>query len=103
MAKKPTILNFLVYVNSCGISVTHLSDSIGFPVEEEKQHPILLPPTYNISENESRFKYVDDLSLAEAINLKDLEQVNQIMPRPLNYRERTQHQLPPHKSKLQQT
>ena len=47
--------------------------------------------------------YVDYLTQAEAISLSDLEPINRDTPRPLQYRDRTLHQLPGHKSKLQQT
>ena len=48
------ILNFLVYVNSCGMSLSHLAESMGCPPQESLQPPILPPPTYHIYEDESR-------------------------------------------------
>ena len=51
---------------------------------------------------ESHFIYVDDLSEAEAINLKNqLTLDNTPKPRPFNFHERTQHHLPRERSLLQ--
>ena len=63
-------------------------------------HPLLPLPPPHISKNSSRFKYIDDLALCEAINLKNLETIE--MERPLNYRDRTMHHLPSTKSSLQE-
>ena len=46
-------------------------------------------------------KYFDDLSLLEAINLKDLEKDWRAQEFPLEYHRRTGHFLPPGKSKIQ--
>ena len=50
------------------------------------------------------WKYVDDLTIAEAVDLKTklkLDEENTLV-KPLTYHERTQHILPPENSKVQQ-
>ena len=87
------ILSFLVYVNSCGVPFDkmmeciqheHKEKYIGRPHEEHDNppinnlgwvkicHPILPLPDAHISESQSRFKYIDDLSAAEAIKTSNL-------------------------------
>ena len=50
------------------------------------------------------WKYVDDLTLAEAIDLKTLleKDTNNVLEKPLTYHNRTEHILPPHKSRVQE-
>ena len=47
-------------------------------------------------------KYLDDLSLATAVNLKESLVVDPDLPRPLSYHERTNHTLPPDKNTMQE-
>ena len=49
------------------------------------------------------WKYVDDLTVAEAIMLKDtlIEDENETLEKPLTFHDRTKHLLPPDKSKVQ--
>ena len=76
------VLNFLVYINSCGIPLSQLTDSISASLNGEIHHTILPQPPPHISETQSRFKYIDDLALAEAINLKDLIPITEPIPQP---------------------
>ena len=48
------------------------------------------------------FKYIDDLTLTEAINLREKLTVNSNPAHPLNYHERTLHELPETNCKTQQ-
>ena len=45
-------------------------------------------------EPEDRFKYIDDNVSAEAVKIKKLVPITRDMDRPLNYRDRTLHELP---------
>ena len=56
-------------------------------------HPVLPEPDPNVKEREARLKYIDDNVTAEAINISDLVPITKDMERPLNYRDRTLHQL----------
>ena len=62
--------------------------------------PLPPPPA---TEEEARFKYIDDMTLCQVVNLKDLEEINEPVDRPLNSRDRTMHFLPESKNKLQKT
>ena len=50
------------------------------------------------------WKYVDDLTLAEAIDLKTMleKYTKNVLEKPLTYHNRTEHLLPPHKSRVQE-
>ena len=82
------ILNFLVYINSCGVPFDkmveclqheHKEQYVGLPVNEGEQppihtlgwtkicHPVLPQPDLFTSENQAMFKYIDDMTVAEAI------------------------------------
>ena len=50
----------------------------------------------------THMKYIDDLSLAIAINLKENLVINPYLQRPLAYHERTGHTLPQEKNIMQQ-
>ena len=79
---------------------------IGLPVEENQEpppenlgwkticHPVLPEPGPHVTAREARFKYIDDNVSAEAIYVSQLETISHDMQRPLNYRDRTLHQLP---------
>ena len=54
-----------------------------------------------MSEEELRIKYMDDLSLAEVINLKDLTEADQLIG-PRLFHDRNGLKLPPDKSKVQE-
>ena len=49
----------------------------------------------------SHWKYVDDLTVAEALDLKTCLESNNNQVRPLSYHNRTEHVLPPENSKVQ--
>ena len=65
-------------------------------------HPVLpLPSSQPTQEGEAKFKYIDDMSLCNAVNLKDLQEIDWPVDTPLNFRDRTLHHLPANKNKLQ--
>ena len=89
-------------INSCGISLEDIERSIyGLSTPVEKANPILPLPPPSITENSARLKYIDDMSMCQAVNLKDLESINWDIEMPLNYHDRTFHHLPQNKNKLQ--
>ena len=95
---------YLVNINSCGASLEAISSCIQSQINEvEIQNPILPLPPPNITEDSARFKYIDDMTLCQAVNMSSLEQIDWDMERPLNYRDRTLHYLPNYKNKLQKT
>ena len=91
----------------------HKEKYYGLPVKENEAdpiqslgwvkicHPVLPDPNPHISENEARFKYIDDKVAAEAIKISDLKPMTDVMERPLNYRDRTLHQIPTNPGLLQ--
>ena len=116
------ILNFLVNINSCGVPFDkmveclrheHKGQYVGLPVNEGEQppihmlgwtkicHPVL--PQFDLftSENQAMFKYIDDMTVAEAIKTSELIPISDHMERLLNYRDRTLHQLPSKSGPLQ--
>ena len=46
---------------------------------------------------------MDDMSLCHSVNLKDLQEINWPIEKPVNFRNRTMHHLPSNKNKLQDT
>ena len=82
---------FLVYINFAGISKDELSLNLGEEITRRKRDT--LKPTH--------MKYLDDLSLATAINLKENLVVDPELPRPLTYHERTNHILPHDRNTMQ--
>ena len=116
------ILNFLVYVNSCGVPFDeimnclnheHKEQYVGLPVQKDEDppvqtlgwtkiwHPVLPEPNLHETENQAMFKYIDDMTAAEAIKINGLISINEEIERPLNYRNKTLHQLPNKEGPLQ--
>ena len=100
------ILSYLVNINSCGVPLEDIMDHLETHQSDTDQsdtifHPILPLPEYHINEREGRFKYIDDLSLCQSINLSDLEKIDWEMEQPLSFRDRTLHHLPSDKNPLQ--
>ena len=58
-------------------------------------HPILPTPDPHISEKEARFKYIDDMALAQVFPLNYLIENPGTSEYPVNFRDRTGHILPP--------
>ena len=83
---------FLVLINFAGIPADQLSLNIGDEITNRKRNT--LKPTH--------MKFIDDLSLATAINLKENLVVAPDLPRPLSYHERTGHTLPLDRNNMQQ-
>ena len=97
------ILSYLVNINSCGAPLDSIVNCIqNILSEKENLHPVLPLPPPHITDNSARFKYIDDMSLCQSVNLKDLESRVEPIERPLNYRDRTMHYLPRDKNILQQ-
>ena len=98
------VLCYLVSINSCGVPLDSIEDYIKNCINQvEKMHPVLPLPQDPITEEEARFKYMDDMSLCHAVNLKDLQEINWPIENPVNFRDRTMHHLPILKNKLQET
>ena len=97
------ILNFLVTVNSCGVPMKDIFNCFCDSHSGDLCHPVLPTPAAHIEKDTARFKYVDDLTHAEAIKMSDLEPIDWDMQRPLQFRDRTLQYLPGHKSHLQET
>ena len=116
------VLSFLVDINFCGVPFDkmmncleheHKEQYIGRPLRENQPeplqtlgwtkicHPVLSNPDPHISDKQARFKYIDDKVAAEAIKTADLKPITSFMERPLNYRDRTMHQLPTNTGLLQ--
>jgi hypothetical protein len=87
---------FLILINFAGLNFEEMEDNIGKLVTKPlpKRRPM----------EKIHMKYVDDLSLAVSINLKDNLVPNpEVNPqRPLSYHERTQHILPGTRNMIQQ-
>ena len=83
---------FLVLINFAGIPTDQLSLNIGDQITNKKR--TRMKPT--------QMNYIDDLSLAIAINLKENLVINPYLQRPLAYHERTGHTLPQEKNIMQQ-
>ena len=64
-------------------------------------HPVLPLPTSQPTQEEAKFKYIDDMSLCHAVNLNDLQLIDGPVVKPLNFRDRTLHHLPSNKNELQ--
>ena len=58
-------------------------------------HPILPTPDPHISEKEARFKYIDDMALAQVFPINYLIETPGTGEHPVNFRDRTGHILPP--------
>ena len=85
------------------LEYTQCEDIVQSTHDEIIIHPIMPLPTNHVMDSEARFKYIDDLSICQAINLSDLQTINYEVERPLNYRDRTLHFLPPDKNTLQKS
>ena len=83
------LLLFLVLINDVGFD--HQNLSIGELITSKKQMKTL---------NELHLKFVDDLTLAESVNLKDSLVPAENRPRPDQYHARTGHTLPKELSRL---
>ena len=57
-------------------------------------HPILPTPDPHINEDEARFKYIDDMAVAQVFNFSSLILNETTLPKPLNFHDRTGHILP---------
>ena len=66
------ILNFLVTVNSCGVSLKDMTDCLCNTHIGSLCHPVLPSPPPHITADEARFKYIDDMAQAEAVKLSNL-------------------------------
>ena len=64
-------------------------------------HPVLPLPPPSITDDSARFKYIDDLSMCQAVNLSDVIPIDGQIDRPLNFRDSTMHHLPNDKNQLQ--
>ena len=92
------LLMFAVEVNDAGMDPP---PPLPEPVHDGDVSSNLAPPPAAMSEEELRIKYVDDLSLAEVINLKDLTEADQLIG-PRLFHDRNGLKLPPDKSKVQE-
>ena len=86
---------FLILINAAGYE--HLEKQLGTHITKKKNKRQIIPNLH--------LKFVDDLSLAEAINVKEslLSNPDPNPPRPLAYHDRTLHTLPPHMTPMQET
>ena len=86
---------FLVLINFAGFDPKTLENDIGTEITKSRKNrrPIL----------STHMKYIDDLSLCVALNLKEnlVQNTNRDIPRPLSYHERTGHELPPDRNIIQ--
>ena len=76
----------------------------GFPQEVKELGKIITQNTNKRKEiPTSHWKYVDDLTLAEALDLKKclVSYSEKSFVKPLNYHNRTEHKLPPQQSQVQ--
>ena len=82
---------FLILINKAGFkdNMRNVGETITGPIGKRKPMQT------------THLKYVDDLSLLEALNLKKDLVNNPELIRPVNYHERTGHTLPANKSRIQ--
>ena len=76
----------------------------GYPDEDREMGKRITQAINKRKEIETKhWKYVDDLTIAEAIDLKTklVRDVEKTLEKPLTYHERTEHILPPENSKVQ--
>ena len=93
----PGLLMFLVEVNDAGMDPP---PPLPEPVEEGDVACVPAPPPAALTDDELRIKFVDDLSMAEVVDLQELKQAEEIIG-PRNFHDRNALELPPDKSKLQ--
>ena len=77
---------FLVLINHAGIPADDQILNIGEQITTSKNKRKTMVKTH--------MKYINDLSIAAAINLKENLVVDPDLPKPLSYHERTNHTLP---------
>ena len=82
---------FLVLINFAGLPAGDLDVNIGETITNKRRKPM----------GTTHMKYIDDLSFASALNLKDNLVVDHDLPMPLSYHERTNHTLPREKNPIQ--
>ena len=87
---------FLVLINFAGFTQNTRAKKIGNEVTKSRKAREPIASTH--------MKYIDDLSLAVSLNLKEnlVVSENQDVQRPLSYHERTQHVLPKDRNIIQQ-
>ena len=85
---------FLILINAAGYE--HVETQLGKHITKKKNKRTIIPHIH--------LKYVDDVSLAEAINVKNVVIPNPDPnpPRPLAYHDRTLHVLPTQQTPLQE-
>ena len=97
------ILCFLGSINSCGVPLDKILECFQHEHKEDIEagvkylcHPILPTPDPHINEDEdeARFKYIDDMAVAQAFDRSSLMLNTIPMSKPLNFRDRTGHILP---------
>ena len=89
------VLLYLVYVSDIGMDTPETSyDSFDLP-------SVSLPPPAAVTDNEARLKFVDDLSVAEALRLDTALQPSSDTNGPKSYHDRNGLFLPAEKSILQ--
>ena len=66
------ILCFLTSINSCGVPLDKVMECIQHEHKGDICHPILPTPDPHISEKEARFKYIDDMALAQVFPINYL-------------------------------
>ena len=84
---------FLILINAAGYE--QLEKNLGKKITEKKSKRHIIPKLH--------LKFVDDVSLAEAFNIKEsvIPNPNPNPPRPLAYHDRTLHTVPAHLMPLQ--
>ena len=82
---------FLILINAAGFS--HLEKHMGVKITGNMNKRTPIPHIH--------MKYIDDLSLAESVNLKEALVVNPSPTHPLQYHDRTHHLLPTNTLQLQ--
>ena len=85
------LLIFLILINGAGF--TNLEKHMGVKISEKLNKRTPIPYTH--------MKYIDDMSLAESVNLKEALVPNPSPTLPLQYHDRTHHVLPTSKLHLQ--
>ena len=86
---------FLILINAAGYEHDQLERQLGKHITEMKKKRKIIPKLH--------LKFVDDISLAEAIDLKEslLPNPDPNPPRPLSFHDRTMHVLPSHMMPIQ--
>ena len=84
---------FLILINAAGYE--QLTENMGQHITQKKNKRAKIPNIH--------LKFVDDMTLAEALNLRDclVPNLDPDQPYPLAYHDRTQHVLPDSENELQ--